>query len=92
MVLYGLCKLQDFYWVWKIFTSLSLSFACIQMSTCIAHWLIFDSSLVYVCIRITFDKFITDLINGQLNELISCVYVCLLVCLAGTVIYIQNNL
>jgi len=41
-------KSQDFYWVWKVVSSFCLAFACIQMSTCIAHWLIIDTSFVCV--------------------------------------------
>ena len=47
---YGLYKLQDFYWVRKFVSSFCLSFAYIEMSTCVAHWLIYDSSSMYVCI------------------------------------------
>ena len=60
-------------------SSFSLSIACIEMSTCVAHWLIYDHSYVYVCSTVAFDWLLptTTVVDENTRQLVVLVFVCL---------------
>lgn len=41
-------RIFDFFWVWKLVTSFFSAIFCVLMSTCIAHWLLLDTSFLWL--------------------------------------------
>lgn len=41
-------RLFDFFWVWKLCASFFSAVSCVLVSTCVAHWLLLDTSFLWL--------------------------------------------